>query len=320
MTAERRPETTALQLLDTELVKRTTILQASAAMSIDPERFRNVVLAMFSRTPSLFDCDPVSIARACVEAAQLGLEPTGLLGGAYLVPFKNTRSGKREAQLIVGYRGLVELVRRSGELLKVEARVVREQDAFEYEYGLDQRLSHIPALVPDPGRLTYVYAIAFLRSGERQFDVMSAAEVDVIARRSKSKDQQGNPTGPWVTDYFEMAKKTVLRRMSKLLPLSIEAKKALELEEEYEQDQRDPRPVRVSTLTPLRNRLQARLGATETVIEPETEQTTETAEEETSAAACGNVAGPGVAEGEVCINSDPNHTGMHKSETASWPR
>lgn len=208
-----------------EIDHRLAIVTASAAAGIDATRLKLVALTAFTRVPELMACDPVSIARAIVEAGQLGLEPTGLLGGAYLVP----RGG--QATLMVGYRGLVILAKRSGEVQRVEARVVRQKDGFEYAYGLDPYLRHTPSRDADPGELVYAYAVIVYRDGERQFDVMSKAEIEAIRGRSSA-----GRAGPWVTDYFEMAKKTVLRRLLKLAPLTVNvAAKLDELDPEVDE-------------------------------------------------------------------------------------
>lgn len=227
----------ARQALDQAFVARQQALAESAASMIDPAKMRMVVLSTFTRTPSLWECDPVTIVRAVIEAAQAGLEPTGALGGAYLVPFFNGKTGRKEAQLIIGYTGLVKLARRSGEIAKVEARVVRQMDEFDYAYGLNPFVHHKPALdVPQDAQnpMTHAYGVIHYRSGETQFDVMTAAEILAIKARSKSKDKQGNPSGPWVTDEPEMWKKTVLRRTMKLAPLTIEVQRVLDAEDDIE--------------------------------------------------------------------------------------
>lgn len=236
-----------LQVLAAELDRREAVLRESAATLIDPVKLKGIVLSTFTRTPSLWECDPVTIARAVVEAAQAGLEPTGSLGGAYLVPFFNSKTGKKEAQLIIGYTGLVKLARRSGEVSKVEARIVRQADEFDFGYGLAPYVTHRPALglAEDAANpMTHVYAVAYFRDGTTQFDVMSAAEVLAIKARSKSKDRNGNATGPWVTDEAEMWKKTALRRLSKLMPLTVEAQRALDAEDSIEHEPRNVTPVR----------------------------------------------------------------------------
>lgn len=274
--APERREQAALVAFDEELKRRREVLEASAASLIDPDRLRVTVLASFSRNPSLWECDPVTVARSVVEAAQLGLEPTGAIGGAHLVPFKNTKTGRQEAQLIIDYRGYVQLARRSGEVSKVWARVVRERDEFGVEAGTEDRLIHRPYLgTEDPGNITHVYAVIAYRDGSQQFDWDTRAWVETIRKRSKAKDN-----GPWVTDYAEMAKKSILRRLLKTAPLTVEARRAIELEEREEAEVA-ARPGKKPDH--LISSIQTRLGVAAPVVDDEPEAATEaefTAEEE----------------------------------------
>jgi recombination protein RecT len=243
-----------------EMDKRMAVMDTSLAAGIDPQRLKNVALATFTKRPELWDCDPVSIARAIVECGQAGLEPTGLLGGAYLVPFFNSKSGRQEAQLIIGYRGLAMLAMRSGLLRRIEARVVHARDEFAYQFGIDPLLNHRPLLAPDAGNVTYAYAVAFYRDGDPQFDVMSHDEIEAIHRRSKSPDK-----GPWITDYEEMCKKTVLRRLAKLLPLTVEVARVLD-EIDPETDHAATAAAagrRVDRMSELRRTAQKQLGVPE---------------------------------------------------------
>ncbi len=188
---------------------------------MSPEKLLKVTLSAMSRTPALMDCTPESILLCLMQSASLGLEMNGPLGLAYMVPYKTT------AQFIPGYRGLVRLAIQSGEVLSIQARAIRERDEYHVEYGLDPVLTHIPYLADDGGGdLVGVYSVAKMKDGEKLFEFMAKAEVDAIRARSMASG-----SGPWVTDYNEMAKKTVLRRHCKGLPLSEEKLgKALELQ------------------------------------------------------------------------------------------
>lgn len=257
-----RSETDVMVALDKEIERRRGVIEDSAASLIDTRRLKGVVLSVFTRRPELWECDPISVARAVVECAQVGLEPTGAIGGAHLVPFFNKKTGRKEAQLILDYRGGVALARRSGEVSRVEARIVRERDEFDYEYGLEPRLRHVPSLDEDPGKMTFAYAVAIFRDGSRQFEVMSAAQIEAVRTRSKSGE-----AGPWISDPFEMSKKTVLKRLLKLLPLSVEARQIIEFEDEQE---REP-AVSVSRGAQLRSTLRDKVAKTFTAA-PETPQ------------------------------------------------
>lgn len=193
---------------------------------LTPERLLRVGMTAIQRTPKLLECDPQSLLASLMQCAQLGLEPDGILGHAYLVPFKNNkRGGILEAQFMVGYKGLISLARRSGEVQSISAQVVYVNDEFDYCYGLDEKLYHKPAM-GERGRPIAAYAIAKFKDGGHAFEVMTYDEIEAIRKRSKSSDD-----GPWVTDWPEMARKTPLRKLAKYLPLSIEFQRAAALDE-----------------------------------------------------------------------------------------
>lgn len=185
---------------------------------LTPERLMRVAVNCVAKTPGLQACTPTSLLQSVLVAAELGLEPGGALGHLYLVPFKTTCTP------IIGYRGLIELARRSGEISSVRAVVVRERDKFRMTEGIEQTIDHEPYLDGDAGALRYVYCVIRLKDGGVHVEVMSKSQVDSIRARSRSSSN-----GPWVTDYDEMAKKTVTRRGLKWAPLSSERfEKALE--------------------------------------------------------------------------------------------
>ena len=198
-------------------------MAAALPRHMSADRMLRITMTSIQRTPQLLDCEPRSLIGAVIQAAQLGLEPDGVLGQAYLVPFGN------QVQFIPGYKGLVALARRSGQISTIEARVVHEKDAFKYSFGLKPVLEHVPTTEPEPGDVVAAYAVAHLKDGAYQFEVMLKREVDAIRGRSRA-----GKSGPWVTDYEEMAKKTVLRRLCKLLPASVELATAVALDERAE--------------------------------------------------------------------------------------
>lgn len=187
---------------------------------LDVVRMLRVATTTIRSTPDLLRCSRASLCACVLESSQLGLELDSVLGHAYIVPYKQT------ATLIPGYKGLLKLARQSGEISKVEARPVYKGDAFTYHFGIEPKLEHVPCGDTDPEKITHVYAIAWLTNGEKQFDVMTRGEVDAIRQRSKASSR-----GPWVTDYTPMALKTVLRRLCKLLPASVELQRAVSLDE-----------------------------------------------------------------------------------------
>jgi len=196
--------------------------------AMDPDRFLRVVLTELRRNPELTRCTLQSFLGALMTAAQLGLEP-GPLGHSYLLPFRNRSEGTTECQLILGYKGLIDLARRSGNVVNIVAREVCEADEFAFEYGLEEKLVHKPSWEDDRGKPVAYYGVAHYKDGGHLIMVLSKADVDKFRKRSKASQ-----SGPWVTDYDAMAKKTVIRRMATFMPLSVQAAIAVVEDEQRE--------------------------------------------------------------------------------------
>ncbi|WP_079480592.1 recombination protein RecT [Halobacillus salinus] len=182
---------------------------------MDADRLGRIAMTTIRQNPKLLECSIPSLMGAVMQAAQLGLEP-GLIGHCYLVPFWNGKLKQTDVQFIIGYKGMIDLARRSGHIESIYAHAVYENDDFEYELGLHPKLVHKPA-TGARGELTFVYSVAHFKDGGYQFEVFSKSDVDLIKERSKA-----GKYGPWQTDYEEMAKKSVIRRMFKYLPISVE--------------------------------------------------------------------------------------------------
>lgn len=203
---------------------------------LTPERFVRVAITAMTRTPKLRECDRASFFSAMLSLAQTGLEPDGRR--AHLIPFENRKRGVVECQLIIDYKGLVELAMRSGLLSYIHADVVCEGDVFEYSLG--EIKAHVPWFLrrdadrpKDPGEIFAAYALARFKDGSAKAEVMSIHEVNAIRARSKA-----GQSGPWVSDFAEMAKKTAVRRLSKWLPLSPEYRDALDADADERDGQR----------------------------------------------------------------------------------
>lgn len=182
--------------------------QAALPAHIPVERFARVVMTAIQNEPNLLKCSRKSLFNAAMKAAQDGLLPDGREGA--MVPF----AGDVTWMPMIG--GIRKKVRNSGEIATWDVHAVYENDAFEYELGDEPFIRHKPNLDGDRGKLIAVYSIATLKSGEKSRDVMSVSEIEKIRALSKGKNT------PWnnPTFYPEMAKKTVARRHSKMLPMS----------------------------------------------------------------------------------------------------
>jgi recombination protein RecT len=197
---------------------------------ITAEKMIRVAITAMSRTPKLLECDQTSLIGAIMTSSQLGLMPDGVLGEAYLIPFKNNRANKMEVQFLIGYRGYCALALRSGQVKSIQARAVKQGDDFNYELGLEPKLIHRP-LNPE-GEITHFYAVIELMTGGRLFEVMTAKEVNFIRDKSANYAYANNKANTvWGQYYEEMGKKTVIRRLVKLAPLSPEINKAVGLED-----------------------------------------------------------------------------------------
>lgn len=198
---------------------------------ITPERFTRIVMSAISTTPKLADTTPQSFLGAMMTAAQLGLEPNTPLGQAYLLPYKN--KGVLETQFQLGYKGLIDLAYRSGEVSIIQAHEVRENDEFHFEFGLEPKLTHRPA-THDRGEVICYYAMFRTKDGGFGFEVMSREDVEAHARRYSQS--YGSDYSPWKTNFDEMAKKTVLKKALKYAPMKSDFVRGMASDETIKHD------------------------------------------------------------------------------------
>jgi recombination protein RecT len=223
-----------------ELLKRKQAeISKMLPRHLNPERLLKVAQIAATTTPALLECEVPSLIGAIGQCAQMGLEPNTVLGHAYLVPFNTKRKDKngneswvKSVQVIIGYKGLIDLARRSGQIVSISAHEVYENDMFELVYGLDEKLNHTPAL-HNRGEIIGFYSVAKLKDGGNAFEFMSKEQVDEIMASSQSKGKYG----PWKDHYVEMGRKTVIRRLAKYLPLSIEFQTAAALDQKADMGQ-----------------------------------------------------------------------------------
>jgi recombination protein RecT len=254
------------QLAQPQANKKKTIIdvlnapdQKQRFMAVVPrhlsvERMLRVMAMAVHKTPRLGECEMLSLLGAMLACASLGLEPNTPLGEAHLIPFQkrykdqadNKWKSRYEVNLIIGYRGYINLARRSGSLVSIHADVVYEGDDFEFEYGSNMHLLHRPSGARGNRAPTYAYAHAKLADGEA-FEVLPYDEILSIrnstqafqqALRDKAKAEEENDdranrayeSSPWVAFEHEMAAKTMVRRLSKWLSMSIEFANAARLD------------------------------------------------------------------------------------------
>lgn len=220
-TAVVRTSAEKMTSLKTLFESKKAAIQAVLPKHLTAERVVKVTLSAISRNPELLACSQESVFFAVIQAAELGLEFGSVLGHAYLVPFKNKNTRRLEATFIPGYRGLIALSRRSGQIESIEAHVVKEKDHFKVRFGTEPVIEHEPYLGDEPGKTVAAYMVAKLRDGGKQVEVMTRAQLLAVKNRSAAAN-----AGPWVTDEDEMFRKTVVKRGWKYLPMSLEMQKA----------------------------------------------------------------------------------------------
>ncbi len=194
---------------------------------LTPERFTRIILSALSTNPQLGATTPQSFLGAMMTAAQLGVEPNTPLGQAYLIPYKN--HGTLECQFQLGYKGLIDLAYRSGQISVIQAHTVYEHDEFDYELGLEPKLHHVPCKDADKGNAVYFYGMFKTKDGGYGFEVMSVDDVRAFAKRYSKA--YSSSYSPWSTNFEEMAKKTVLKRALKYAPLKTEFVRGISADE-----------------------------------------------------------------------------------------
>nr|DAR87559.1 MAG TPA: RecT protein [Caudoviricetes sp.] len=184
---------------------------------INTDRFVRIAITTIRLNPKLAKCNPESLIGALMVSAQLGLEP-GTLGQCYLIPFENKKAGTVECQFQIGYKGLIELLRRSGQLSDIYSYTVYENDDFNIEYGLSRTLVHKPNFT-DRGEIKGFYAVAILKDGAKAFEYMTKDEIT----KHEEKYRKGSyKNDVWNKNFEEMAQKTVVKKLLKWLPVSVE--------------------------------------------------------------------------------------------------
>lgn len=203
------------------------LIKQALPKHINPDRLLRVAQTSVTTTPGLLECFTGSLIGGIMQCAQMGLEPNTVLGHAYLIPFWNSKKQRKEAQVVIGYKGLIDLARRSGQIISIAAHAVCENDEFSFQYGLSEELTHKPNM-GDRGPIIGFYAVAHMKDGGHAFEVMSRQQVEAI------RDKYGNKNKVWFDDFEQMGRKTLIRRLSKYLPLSVEFATASAMDESAE--------------------------------------------------------------------------------------
>lgn len=200
--------------------------------NMSKERMFQLAVSAYNSTPQLAQCSTVSVLSCVMKCAALGLEPSAVdgLGRAYILPYRNRKTRGYEATFIMGYKGMVDLARRSGEIESISARAVYAGDDFRYSYGLHEDIQHTPSNESKEGReLTHAYCIAKFKDGGHYFNVLTREDIEKARQSSQAGSSQYSP---WTTHYEQMAIKTAVRRAFPYLPVSVQAQEAAASDEQ----------------------------------------------------------------------------------------
>jgi recombination protein RecT len=215
--APAKPKQTIRQILESEGCKNE--LARVLPKHLTADRMARVAITALTRTPDLAKCTQESFFRCLMDLSQAGLEPDGRR--AHLIPYWSNKLGAFECQLIIDYKGLVELAMRTGDVASIHADIVCDNDQFKVDLG--EVVKHEIDYRKPRGAAYAVWSRVTFKGGGQKCEVMTLSDVNLIRSRSKASN-----SGPWVTDYNEMAKKTVFKRLSKWITLASEIHDALE--------------------------------------------------------------------------------------------
>ena len=204
------------------------IQQALPKNGITADRLCRITLTSLRTTPKLLSCSIESLLAAVMQSAALGLDPS--IGGCYFIPYKDTVSFQ------ISYKGLIDIACRSGNVVSIVAQEVRVGDVFEYEYGRKENLKHVPAAESQRGEIEYFYAYAQLKNGGFVFQVMHVSEVEKIRNEHSISYKYDKNNSIWGKHFTAMGLKTVIKRLIKYLPLSIEVAQAIASDETVRKD------------------------------------------------------------------------------------
>ena len=212
ITPYRKIEATLKQMMP-------TLTEAMPRVGLTAERLTRVALTTIRNNPSLLEADFTSLISCIMQSAQLGLEPS-ILGHVHLIPYRDNKKGITNVQFQIGYKGLLELVHRSGNVQTIKCNVVCENDEFDYSFGIDEKLYHKPSK-SNRGNPIFYYAYAKLSSGGHAYEVMSVEDIQKIRDAHSVSYKFQKNSSPWVAHFDAMAKKTVLKQLIKYLPISV---------------------------------------------------------------------------------------------------
>lgn len=192
--------------------------------NISPARFVKTVLSEIKKNEKLLEAfmvNPASMFASILAGAEVGLIPSDLTGEFYLIPRSVKQSNgqyKLTVTPLIGYKGLVSILLRSGHISTVRTEIVYKEDTFEITYGLEPNLIHIPNFKASRKAIDIIgaYAVCKMQNGESQFSFITRDEIQGVRNISKyENDLYFNDTSG-INRWME--RKTALNQLAKMLP------------------------------------------------------------------------------------------------------
>lgn len=212
--------------------KRIRAIEKVAPQHLSPERLVNLASNAVLRTPALLECDLMTIYAAIIQAGELGIEPNTALQLAFLVPFNDFKNSRKVCQLIIGYRGLINLSYRSGQVTAADAHAVYQGEEFDVLFGTARKIHHKPNFTSAETleNLTHTYSVFETKAGGVVFDAMGKEQI--LTHKNKNSKQPNS--GVWKDHPIPMCIKTPVRRCVKFVPMSAELSKGIALEDAHD--------------------------------------------------------------------------------------
>lgn len=210
-------ETTHVKTIGSLLIKYKDQIQEILPNGMTVKKLSRVIISEINRNKDLASCDAASMMSAVMVCGRLGLEPGPVTDQVYLIPFYNSKARRKEVQVIVSYKGLTQLAYRSKQVLSIKANTICENDEFEHVEGLTPHIEHKPNFM-DRGKILGSYAVANMANGTQHFEIIYPEDLKKIKKDS----------AVWKKWESEMTRKTAVRRLCKMLPLSPEDKAELQ--------------------------------------------------------------------------------------------
>jgi recombination protein RecT len=201
--------------------------EKALSKTVNTDRFVRNALTMINSNPTLKQCTPLSLIAGLMTAAQFNLEP-GAFGHFYLVPYQNHKINQYEAEFQLGYKGMIQLAQRSGEIKSISVHPVYEGEKFDVVWGIDEKFEHVPRFDIDRTTPKFWYTVVHFVNGGHHTHIMSISEIEKHRERSKADKFDRFGSSPWKTDLDAMCMKTVIRAASKFWPMSTEYTRQVE--------------------------------------------------------------------------------------------